>query len=153
MRARILLVDDEHYVLQALKRVLSSHYEVYVASSGEEGLAVIDSRGPFAAIVSDVRMNGMTGFDFLREAAEADPTAQRLVLSGLPEEQVAEALVGLEIFRVHAKPVCTEEIAESLAAAVAKYRLDREAEDGGQGKQTAEEQSSAQSLPVGPKVT
>jgi CheY-like chemotaxis protein len=58
---RVLLVDDEVAILDALRRQLRRSYEVSTATGGVEALEVMRSSAPFAAIVSDMRMPGMDG--------------------------------------------------------------------------------------------
>lgn len=68
MAGKILLVDDEPRVLAALKRGLGQRFSLSCASSGAEALSILDSQGPFAALVTDMRMPGMSGLELLHEA-------------------------------------------------------------------------------------
>ena len=65
MPSKVLLVDDEPNVLASYKRQLRKDYEVDVALGGEEGLKKTADSGPYAVIVSDMRMPGMDGIQFL----------------------------------------------------------------------------------------
>ena len=81
-RRTLLLVDDEEAILSALKRLLRRDgYEVLTATSGAQGLAVLAEHA-VDVIVSDQRMPGMTGNDFLREALRLYPNTVRIALSG-----------------------------------------------------------------------
>ena len=73
MNEKILLVDDEPKVLAAIKRQLRKEFRFETALSGEEALKVIDEKGPFAVVVSDYKMPGMNGIDFLCKVKSVDP--------------------------------------------------------------------------------
>ena len=65
---RILCVDDEENVLKSLKRLfLDSEYEIFIAKSGEEGLALLRKTEHVQIVISDYRMPKMNGIDFLKE--------------------------------------------------------------------------------------
>ncbi len=64
---RILCIDDEPNVLNALRRQLRKSYEVTTATSGPAGLSVLQEDGPFAVVVADYNMPGMNGVAFLHE--------------------------------------------------------------------------------------
>jgi len=53
---RVLCVDDEANVLAGLERTLFEHFEVFTATGGAAGLEVIGSEGPFAIVISDMRI-------------------------------------------------------------------------------------------------
>ena len=72
MAHRILVVDDDVLVLEALKELLtSSGYEVRVATRGQEALEILDTER-FDLLVLDVVMPKMTGFDLCREVRKRD---------------------------------------------------------------------------------
>ena len=62
----VLLVDDEENILRSLERLfLDEEFTVITASSGEEGIRALQGAEHVAVIVSDQRMPGMTGAEFL----------------------------------------------------------------------------------------
>ena len=72
MAHRILVVDDDVLVLEALKELLtSSGYEVRVATRGQEALEILDTER-FDLLILDVVMPKMTGFDLCREVRKRD---------------------------------------------------------------------------------
>ena len=81
---RLLLVDDEESITKALYRIFRREgYEIQTASSGQEGLEVIkEDKKPFSLIISDQRMPGMTGTQFLEKAKKILPNAMRILLTG-----------------------------------------------------------------------
>ncbi|WP_428562573.1 MAG: HDOD domain-containing protein [Solidesulfovibrio sp. DCME] len=84
MKTRILFVDDEPNVLSALRRMfhdMRGAWDMAFATDGPMGLAMIAEQ-PFDVVVADMRMPGMDGAMFLREAQLANPGAIRIVLSG-----------------------------------------------------------------------
>lgn len=87
MGNQILFVDDEKPILKALERLFfDSGYEVMTADGGEAGLKLLAER-PADVVVSDVRMPGMDGHQFLREVRSRHPGTTRLILSGYLEEK------------------------------------------------------------------
>lgn len=88
-RRRILFVDDDTNVLQGLRRTLRpmrGEWEMEFADGGEAALAILKEE-PADVIVTDIRMSGMNGYDFLVAAAKAYPHAVRIVLSGQLDRQ------------------------------------------------------------------
>ena len=101
----LLLVDDEGNILSALKRLLRHDgYRIFTAGSGAEGLDVLD-KNRVDVIVSDQRMPGMTGVEFLGLAKNRWPDTVRLVLSGYTELQsVTDAVNEGAIYKFLTKP-------------------------------------------------
>jgi CheY-like chemotaxis protein len=61
MKENILFVDDEPAVLDSYRRLLHREFEMETATSGPEAIAILNERGPFAVVVSDMQMPGMDG--------------------------------------------------------------------------------------------
>ena len=121
---RILFVDDEPHVLDALERQLRKQFEVTIAEGPLQGLQVIEKDGPFAVIVSDLRMPVMDGIQFLAKTKEACPDSIRIVLSGQGDfATVIDAVNEGSIFRFLTKPCATVQLAKTLLAALEQYRL------------------------------
>ena len=118
-RMRVLFVDDEERVLNALKALFRNDYEVFTAENGAKGLEVA-KRENIAIVVSDQRMPGMTGVEMLRELRKTTPQTVRLLLTGYSD---LAALVGSindgEVFRFIRKPWDNEEIRAMLGEAAA----------------------------------
>ncbi|MFI4940361.1 MAG: EAL domain-containing protein [Burkholderiales bacterium] len=101
----LLLVDDEANIVAALKRLLrGDKYRILTAKSGQEGLEML-GQYDVDVIVSDQRMPGMTGVEFLRKAKELYPDTVRIVLSGYTELQsVTDAVNEGAIYKFLTKP-------------------------------------------------
>ena len=96
-RTRILFVDDEPMVLQALQRVLHPMRHTWNMSfvdSGEKGLAMLDAE-PFDVVVSDMMMPRMNGAQFLAEVQSRHSRAVRLALSGHVSEDLVGQCIGI----------------------------------------------------------
>jgi len=96
LKKHILFVDDEAFVLFALRRLLRCHrdlWDVEFAESGQLALQKMDER-PFDVIVSDMRMPGMDGPELLAEVRKRHPRTVRIILSGQSDEDVRLRAVG-----------------------------------------------------------
>lgn len=102
---RLLLVDDEANILSALKRLLrQDRYDIVTANNGLEALQALKN-GVVDVIVTDQRMPGMTGVEFLRLAKESYPDTIRIVLSGYTELQsVTDAVNEGAVYKFLTKP-------------------------------------------------
>ena len=114
-QATLLLVDDEPNIVAALKRLLRRDgYNILTANSGAEGLEVLASNR-VDVIISDQRMPGMTGVDFLRAAKINYPDTIRIVLSGYTELQsVTDAINEGAVYRFLTKPWDDEQLREHI---------------------------------------
>lgn len=114
----LLLVDDEPNILASLKRLLRRDgYQILTANSGQEGLDVLASHA-VDVIVSDQRMPGMLGADFLRKAKLLCPQTIRIMLSGYTELQaVTDAVNEGAIFKFLTKPWEDHQLREHIAEA------------------------------------
>jgi CheY-like chemotaxis protein len=114
----LLLVDDEPNILASLKRLLRRDaYHILTAASGQEGLEVLVSHA-VDVIVSDQRMPGMLGADFLRKAKLLCPQTIRIMLSGYTELQaVTDAVNEGAIFKFLTKPWEDHQLREHIAEA------------------------------------
>jgi len=124
-RPRVLCVDDEPLVLEGLRDVLHRSFEAYLATSGTDGLEILRSDpGSFAVVISDMRMPGMPGADFLRAARLIAPDAVRVLLTGHADLQDAvHAVNAARLFRFLLKPCDSAELMRACAGALGQHRL------------------------------
>lgn len=124
MNKRVLLVDDESRILQALERRLGREFEIHTAVGGDGGVSVLKERGPFAVVVSDLRMPGMNGVEFLTRVKGLAPDTIRVLLTGQPDmESAIDGVNEGNIFRFLTKPCPAEVLEKALRAGVEQYRL------------------------------
>ncbi|MEN6439513.1 MAG: response regulator [Syntrophobacter sp.] len=108
MAYRILLVDDEPMVLEALKRTLHKEpYEILCATSGNEALAILDAQS-VDAVIADEMMPGMLGSELLAAVCRRYPDTMRIILTGYAGlESALRAINEGQIYRYLTKP-CNE---------------------------------------------
>jgi response regulator RpfG family c-di-GMP phosphodiesterase len=124
MMPKILWVDDEVSLVESMKRQFRTEFDITAAYSGDAGLAAIGRSGPFAVIVSDQRMPGMDGIEFLSLARDLAPDAVRVMLTGYADQDTAiEAVNQGQIFRFLTKPCPTLLLQRTLRDCVRQSEL------------------------------
>jgi len=127
---KILFVDDEPSVLSGYQRLLHREFDVSIASGGEQGLASIRTDGPFAVVISDMRMPGMNGAQFLSQVRDQAPDTVRMLLTGYADLNSAmDAVNQGNIFRFLTKPCEKEILAKAIDTGLEQYRLVRMEKD------------------------
>ncbi len=123
-RPRILCLDDEPHVVEGIARTLRKLYDVAGFTSGAEALAALEAEPDFAVVLSDMRMPGMNGAEFLAKARDVAPDATRMLLTGQTDLDAAIAAINEgQIFRFLTKPCPPPTLRGAMAAAVAQHRL------------------------------
>jgi response regulator RpfG family c-di-GMP phosphodiesterase len=122
--ARILVVDDEEIVALALKEVLTAaghHTEAF--TDPIPALEYINYH-PVSVILTDQKMPGMTGLEFLAQATPLQPKASRILITGvLSLDTVVAAINKGEVYRFILKPWLREELLVTVQNAVQRYQL------------------------------
>ncbi len=119
-----MFVDDDKDILDTFKRLMRKRYSIDTALSGEKGLEAISTRGPYAVVVSDMRMPGMDGVRFLTRVMDISPDSVRVMLTGNADQQTAmEAVNQGRIFRFLTKPCSPELFSITLDAAIDQHKL------------------------------
>jgi len=122
---KVLLVDDDAAVRNALRRVLEHRgYRVFPCSSGGEALEQL-ANGGFDAMVSDVRMPGMSGLKLLRAVREHDLDLPVILVTGNPDLASATEAVEYGAFQYLIKPVQSDRLDEAVDRAAAVGRMAR----------------------------
>lgn len=124
---RVLCVDDEANILSALRRLFRPcGYVVTVAASGEEGLAILDQT-PFDLVISDMRMPGMSGAQFLEEVSTRWPDTMRLLLTGYADiDSTIDAVNKGRIFHYVSKPWDDKALLLIVRHALERKQLERD---------------------------
>lgn len=121
---RILCVDDDANILQAFKRQLRGRFDIETALGPKAGLDTIREGGPFAVIMSDLRMPDMDGIEFLTQVREWSPDSVRVMLTGWADLNSAMSAVNDgNVFRFLTKPCPSEQLTVALEASLEQYRL------------------------------
>lgn len=128
MNERILVIDDDHHLLSALRRQLSEFFDVTTAQGGAEAIEAVNAataaQTPFAVALCDMRMPGMDGIETLKRIRGLAPDTVRIMLTGNADQQTAiEAINQGNIFRFYTKPYPVDQLREGLEAACEQYRL------------------------------
>lgn len=125
MSYKILLVDDEPANLRLLERLFRADYQVITASSGIEALELL---GQFdvEVIVSDQRMPGMTGIEFLKRAAQMRQHTVRIILTGYTDvNALVEAINSGVVYKYVPKPWSNEDLQQTIVRALEHYETNK----------------------------
>jgi DNA-binding NtrC family response regulator len=82
MTEKILFLDDEPVVLEGYKRILYPEFQVDVVDGAAHAFDVIEKSGPYAVVISDMRMPVMNGAEFLTKVRLSVPDTVRMLLTG-----------------------------------------------------------------------
>ena len=127
---KILFVDDEQNLLDGIRRNLGVSYNIAIALGGMEGINAIEKDGPFAVVVSDMRMPIVDGVQFLGIVKKCAPETVRIMLTGNTDLDTAMNAVNEgNIFRFITKPCSREILEKTLNASIEQHHLIRAEHD------------------------
>lgn len=110
-------------MLEGLRLYLGRAFDITTATRAEEALGIVTQGAPFEVVLSDMRMPGMNGIDFLQKVREIAPQTVRMLLTGWADVDTTVAAVNQGgVFRVLMKPALPDVITEALHAASATFR-------------------------------
>jgi len=116
---RILIVDDEEAILETMSFTFMDLYEVFTSTDAREGLEILDSKAPVACVITDQRMPGMTGVEFLAEASQRHPETVRIMLTGFADaEATIQAINDGHVYAYVNKPWEPDELKQTVKRAV-----------------------------------
>lgn len=125
-KIKILYVDDEQNNLISFKATFRIKYEVHTALSGPEAIKILDEND-IEIIITDQRMPGMTGVEFLESILEKHSEPMRILLTGYADiNAVIEAVNKGKIFHYLSKPWNEEELDMTIQRAYDLYRSRKE---------------------------
>ncbi|MBI5494594.1 MAG: response regulator [Deltaproteobacteria bacterium] len=121
---RVLLVDDEQALIDGVTLHLRRRFDVHSATSGPQALEVVARDGPFAVLLSDMRMPGMDGATLLSRVRETAPDTVRMLLTGYTDMNAAiKAVNEGNIFRFLTKPCPPDQLVAAMLAGAEQHRL------------------------------
>lgn len=124
MTDKILFVDDEPAVLDGYRRSLYKEFSIDTAYCGSDALDMIANSGPYAVVVSDMRMPGMDGVRLLSQVRTISPDSVRVILSGYADFHSAmNAVNDGAVFRFLTKPCESLVLKLALSACIEQHRL------------------------------
>ena len=125
MSNKILYVDDEANILTACKRSLGRKLDLTTTTSPKEALELLRTQGPFAVLLSDMRMPEMNGIELICAARKISPDTVYMMLTGNSDQETAVNAVNQgQIFRFMTKPCPQETLCVSLEAGIRQHKLE-----------------------------
>ena len=125
-KAKLLYVDDERANLVALRAMLRDTYEVLIAEGAEQAFRCL-AEHDIPLIISDQRMPGMKGTEFLEKVAAQFPDTARMILTGYADiDAVIEAINQSQIYYYFKKPWNESEVRLTLANALESVTMHRQ---------------------------
>lgn len=126
-KPKILCVDDEVDNLDALERIFRKNYQVFKAISAKDAAVFTKSHPDLSVIISDQRMPGISGVEFLESTVATHPETTRILLTGYTDiESVITAINKGQIFRYITKPWDTADLTNTVDRGYEKYQLRQE---------------------------
>ena len=128
MNYRLLIVDDDPPIVQALARISeSAGFTVTATTDPREAVQLLEGREPFQFVLSDYMMAAVNGIEVLNAARKANPEGIRLLLTAANDFRVAvDAVNQAEVFRIIGKPWSHADLVATLRSAAETYRLRQE---------------------------
>jgi response regulator RpfG family c-di-GMP phosphodiesterase len=128
----ILVVDDEEDgVAKAIEKIVETlGVDIACAASCAEGIEKIQNASiPFSLIISNQRMPGMKGYEFLEKAREITPDTVRVLVTGYSDmDAIIDAVNRGSIHRYISKPWNSEEFLNTVRSGLSHYEVSRENE-------------------------
>ena len=126
----ILFVDDDQNMLSAFQRQLKSKFNIDVALGGVQGLEKIKNGACFAVVVSDLRMPGLDGIQFLSKVKELAPDTVRVILTGYANlKTTIQAINDINIFKFLTKPCPPQILSDVLQSGILQFNQTRSEHD------------------------
>lgn len=140
-KSKILCVDDEISIINILTRGLSDQFEVYSALNGPQGLELLKQHPDIVVILSDQKMLGMNGIEFLIESQKINPDPIRIMITAYPELQlVMDSINRGHVYQFILKPFDMESLRVMTMRAVEHYHALKAFERAYNELQAAQEQ-------------
>ncbi len=125
MAARILLTDDEPYVLDVCRRILQDDYEVKIVNSGLEAIQVAQHE-QFDVLLTDIKMPGIDGLETAQEVKKIQPDIVCITMTAFGTMEMAIKALRLGVDEFVIKPFSPEELTLVIERALEKEQLRQE---------------------------
>ncbi len=123
-RHRILYVDDEEPNLVNFEHTFENEYEIFTALNGEEGFEVLKKEGEMSLVISDQKMPGIMGTDFLYKVRQLYPDSVRMVITAYSDtDYLIDSINKGYVYRYVLKPWDEFELQIAIKHAVEKYGM------------------------------
>jgi DNA-binding NtrC family response regulator len=128
LKHKILIVDDEQNILNSLSRILAEeNREILLAHSAEEGLQILKDTEEISVVISDNRLPGMTGVDFMAKVRQLYPDNIRIIITGYADLESSIAAINKgQVYRYVLKPWENEDFKQMVKYALDFYQVIRE---------------------------
>jgi len=124
-QVKTLLVDDDEFIRDSLKIAFATKgCAMRVAGTAEEGLQAIQEER-FDIIISDFRLPGINGLDFLKLATAIHPEAVNILITAYRDEYLFSEAVRLGVTEFIDKPFSVKALAELLAVSLRRQAKKR----------------------------
>jgi len=122
----MLIVDDEKNMRSSLETVMHDEgYDVVAAESAEMALELVGEQ-PFFMVITDARLGGMSGYDFLKEMAKRSPDLPVLMITAYATPKLAVEAIKSGAIDYLAKPFAPEELLHAVARCGERHQLIQE---------------------------
>lgn len=128
---RLLIIDDEAIVLDTYTHIVKSNYEnikVETARTGVEGLLKLEAFRPHI-VITDIRMPGMSGLEFIKEARKFDQTAKILIVSAYEQFEYAQESFQYNVENYILKPVTKKKLMKTLDKTIGTIEKENQRRD------------------------
>ena len=111
----VLYVDDEEFNLRLFKINFEKRFNIVTAISGEEGIKILRENDHIDVVISDMKMPGMNGIEFIKQSKQEFPEIYYFILTGFDiTEEIADAINSNLILRYFSKPMNVKEIEKTI---------------------------------------
>lgn len=122
----MLIVDDEKNMRSSLETVMNDEgYDVVAAESAEMALELVGQQA-FFMVITDARLGGISGYDFLKEMAKRSPDLPVLMITAYATPKLAVEAIKSGAIDYLAKPFAPEELLHAVARCAERYQLIQE---------------------------
>jgi response regulator RpfG family c-di-GMP phosphodiesterase len=116
---KVLYVDDEYINLELLRLTFLNEFNIITAESAEQGMNILENDQDIRVIISDLKMPGTNGLEFIRQIKRKYPAKVCMLLTGFMESEVMMEGFNKELlFRYLMKPFHKDELHETILQAL-----------------------------------